>query len=456
VEVLEKLLAIVLSLAILGQAIVIRRLVGTWLIPACIFSLFWFAYTFVPLVALFVVPIEPLAIAYILLACTLFSLTALGPDWHAAMRVRQNAGARFRYDTPFLRHLFHATTALVLLCQLADLLIQGFSPMDVVLNPLGTAAEYTARRYAEDLEKNVFAQLGLLLAYPAATMGGLLYGARAQGQPGYRTLLLAVLPSLAMMLIQGAKGTVFLAVFMIWGGVLLTRIERGEFTLIDQAGIKRLLFYCLLAFPFLLVSFLSRMLDSLDGGAEIVQQLLRYFASYTSAHLYAFSDWFSYWTLGNSVMEYQQDEDAYGFYTFMALFKLAGSSKTVPMGVYDEYFVYADLLQTNIYTFFRGLIQDFSVGGALCLITCSGFLLHWSYWRLLVCGKPILSAAVFVFSVAYFYTSFIISLLIWNNVYAGLLLLALFLRLNEEWCRRFGSAASPAPGPALQAICSKP
>lgn len=455
-EILDKLLAIVLSLAILGQAIVIRRLVGTWLVPACIFSLFWFAYTFVPLVALFFVPIEPLAIAYILLACTLFSLTALGPDWQAAMRARQNAGSRFRYDTPFLRHVFHATTALILLCQLADLLIQGFSPVDVVLNPLGTAAEYTARRYAEDLEKNIFAQLGLLFAYPAATIGGLLYGARAQGDTGYRTLLLAVLPSLAMMLIQGAKGTVFLAVFMIWGGVLLTRIERGEFTLVDQGGVKRLLFYCLLAFPFLLLSFLSRMLNSMDGGAEVVQQLVRYFASYTSAHLYAFSDWFSYWTLGSSVMEYVLEEDAYGFYTFTALFKLLGSSKTVPMGSYDEYFVYAELLQTNIYTVFRGLIQDFSVGGALCFVTVSGFLLHWSYWRLLVGRSPFFSAAIFVFSIAYFYTSFFISLLIWNNVYAGFLLLAFFLRLNGESCRRCALADSPAPGAVPPAVCSKP
>ncbi len=455
-DILEKLLAIVLALAILGQAFVVRRMVGTWLMPACLFSLFWFAYTFVPLVALFVVPVEPLAVGYILVACTLFSLTALGPNWQAAVHARQRTSARLRYDTPFLRGVFYSSTALILLFQFVDVLIQGFSPVDVLLSPLRTAAEFTARRYADDLERNLFAQAGLLLTYPAAAVGGMLYGGRDGRETGHRTLLLAILPSLAMMLIQGAKGTVFLAVFMIWGGALLTRIERGDVSILAEGGLKRLLSYCLLAFPFLLLSFLSRMLGSMEGGADVSQQLLRYFASYTSAHLYAFSDWFSYWTLGSGTMEYGHDEDAYGFYTFMALFKLFGSSKTVPMGTYDEYFVFAELLQTNIYTIFRGLIQDFSLGGALCFVTCSGFLLHWAYWRLLVCRRPFFSAAIFVFSIAYYYTSSFISLLIWSNVYVAFFLLVLFLHLNDQWCRRFDRRGGASQAAGQAAICSKP
>jgi len=89
-------------------------------------------------------------------------------------------------------------------------------------------------------------------------------------------------------------------------------------------------------------------------------------------------------------------------------------------------------------------------------VTVSGFLLHWSYWRLLVGRSSFFSAAIFVFSIAYFYTSFFISLLIWNNVYAGFLLLAFFLRLNGESCRRCALADSPAPGAVPPAVCSKP
>src|SRR6266436_455289 len=61
----EKCFALVFSLMILGQAYLVRRYVGTWLFPACIFGLFWFGFTFFPLAILFWVPVNPYAIAFI-------------------------------------------------------------------------------------------------------------------------------------------------------------------------------------------------------------------------------------------------------------------------------------------------------------------------------------------------------------------------------------------------------
>src|SRR5437773_7659205 len=81
---IEKSLALVFSLMILGQAYLVRRHVGTWLFPACLFGLFWFGYTFFPLAVLFWVPAHPAAIAFLFLCTVAFSMGSLFFDWKTA------------------------------------------------------------------------------------------------------------------------------------------------------------------------------------------------------------------------------------------------------------------------------------------------------------------------------------------------------------------------------------
>src|SRR5437762_982638 len=103
----EKILAIIFSLMILGQAAVLRLWVGTWIFPACLFALFWFLFTFIPLVGLLTVPIEPLAVGFILLCCVTFSLTALGFSWRHTLEVHRVSGDRAQYDSWFIRWCFY-------------------------------------------------------------------------------------------------------------------------------------------------------------------------------------------------------------------------------------------------------------------------------------------------------------------------------------------------------------
>src|SRR5713226_639943 len=83
-DVFEKCLALVFSLMILGQAYLVRRSVGSWLFPACLFGLFWFGYTFVPLAILFWVPVNPYATGFLFVCTLAFSLGSLAFDWKAA------------------------------------------------------------------------------------------------------------------------------------------------------------------------------------------------------------------------------------------------------------------------------------------------------------------------------------------------------------------------------------
>ena len=64
-EGLYKFVAIALSLLIFAQAYSIRMAVGTYIFPACLFALAWFLFTFLPLVILFDVPVNPISILYL-------------------------------------------------------------------------------------------------------------------------------------------------------------------------------------------------------------------------------------------------------------------------------------------------------------------------------------------------------------------------------------------------------
>lgn len=433
--VIEKIMAIIFSLLILGQAVLVRRLVGTWIFPACLFGLFWFLYTFIPLVSLLTVPVDPYGVAYILLCCLIFSATALGFNWRDAFARNRNRTERSNYGSPFIRLTFYGMTAVVVVTLLINILLQGFSLSALISNPLETANLYIARRYSDDLVSNVFSQISVVLTYPAAILGGLVYANRPPGNKGVVTILLTMLPSVLVMLIQGAKGTLFLVISMFWAGILICKTSRGEKDLFSKGALKKLALYFVILLPVVVASFMARGLYEADDTGVIVNGLIRYFASYSCAHLYAFSDWFAYQVLGTSSMSYASDEGAGGFYTFMALFMLFGSSKVAPPGVYDDYFEFGEILMTNIYTMFRGLIQDFGMAGSLVFMVMLGLLLHTAFWYQLTSKRSPFSASTFVHSVGFFYMSFGVSLLMYNSIYASFLLVALIFLINDSFSK---------------------
>lgn len=430
-EIFDKILAITFSLMILFQGYLVRLHVGTWLFPACIFSLFWFGYTFIPLVVLFFVPVNPLSIGYIFLCCVSVSIPSFFVRWEAAFLISKNRKNKANLESPFIRFSFWGCVTASLTCLSVNTVIQGFSLYDVVFNLLETAAEYTARRYSDDLKLNVFGQLSIVLAYPAAIFGGILYDSGDRKKANEKLIFFALAPAILVMLIQGAKGMLFLVIALFWSGVVYSKLNRGEYGLVQRKSVKRTIAYAALIFPVVVVSFLARGLYGVDDNQYVVSALIKYFASYSSAHIYAFSDWFSSVTGGVSTLRYVEDFHANGFYTFMAIFYFLGGGKEMPPGIYDEYFHYGELIESNIYTMYRGLVNDFGLAGSFLFMMTVGMVLSICYWRVLVSKNSFISSSIVLHSIGCFYTSYIISLLIWNSVYASFLIVLMVLFVNS-------------------------
>ena len=87
--------------------------------------------------------------------------------------------------------------------------------------------------------------------------------------------------------------------------------------------------------------------------------------------------------------------------------------------------------ETNIYTIFRGLILDFGLVGGIIVLALIGRAAHWAFYRVVAMKGSPLGASVYIHSIGFCYSSFVISLLIWDSVYASVMLVAVGLFLNS-------------------------
>lgn len=428
---LTKLLCLVLSAGLLYHVYVIRKHSGTWLTPAGIWSIIWFMFTFIPLLAAPSAPVNPLAILYILVASVVFSLPAFTTRWQAI-----GAGAQFDsadlYRTKFLQLSFYAVSAVAVISVALNLAAQGVSIDRLMSDFLSVTSDLIVDRYTESTIESVFAQISNIFTYCSAAIGGLVFFGAKTSRAKILIIASAMTPSLALMAIAGAKGTIFLCISIFYGSMLAARARLGGNQIIDKRTIIGSLIALACLLPFVLVSFLARGISGPGNTMDLSDALYRLFISYSSAHIYAFSDWFSWYIGQESSLNFASEDITGGFYTFMSIFKLLGSTKVVPPGYYGEYFQYSWFLQTNIYTVFRGLVTDFSLIGSIVFMYVAGFAANLIFISLMRAKSASWSIALYSLFCGLVYTSFLISVFVWNSMYPVFAIVGVVLKINSE------------------------
>lgn len=454
-DVLSKFAALGLSSLMLAVAYGARQVSGTWLAPACLYCVAWFLFTFLPLLALLDAPANPLAIAYILATCIAFALPTLATRWPEVFAYAATGPhAELLFNTRFLRISFYFFAIVAVVTLLINASIQGVKISRLTTNFFEVSNSLIADRYSENLVSNVFAQASNIASYTSVALGGLVIGGCRSWKGRLAVIASAMLPALIVMIVFGAKGMIFLCIAMFYGGTLVRGLRRGDGRLISARTLFLSIVIALLVIlPATTISFIARGLYE-DGSTQgIIDGLKRYFISYTSAHLFAFADWFSWYSGQGSSLLYAKEEVTGGFYTFMSIFKLLGSDRYVPPGVYTEYYQYGYYVQSNVYTIFRGLITDFTIGGSLAITMISGFICNSVFKVMIHSETASWSIAFYISALGFIYSSFIISLLIWNSIYPTFFLIGLILMLNSEFAEVSAARERPelpSPGQALQ------
>ncbi|HLZ12315.1 MAG TPA: O-antigen polymerase [Candidatus Acidoferrum sp.] len=451
--VLNKCLALLFSVMILGQAYLVRRHVGTWLFPSCIFGLFWFGYTFFPLAVLFWVPVQPYGVAFIFICTVAFSMAAMVFDWKTAFeRNAQKRGtATVVYGNSFLKALFYISTISSLLFLALNSFAQGFSLRDLLFDLYASAAAYAEMRYSQDLSSNAFNPLSIIFTYMGVILGGLLFPSMETKIGRCIVLVLSFLPSILVAVTQSAKGLLFLCVVFFYAGLLVYRASEGTLRLFKKGNIKWLMIFMAVLISTVTISFVSGGLYKIEDVESLAGELISRFATYALGHLYAFSDWFAFVVGIHSDVIYSHEGATHGFYTFAPLFKLLGSHKVLPLGNFDDIYSFGDLINTNIFTMFRGLIQDFGIIGSVLFMLLTGFLFHWAFRTMLLKRVPVFTVGIFVLMMGYFYLSFGISLLISNSIYVTFFLTWIILQSNKLIAERSGRLLPRSQVPTIAA-----
>lgn len=129
------------------------------------------------------------------------------------------------------------------------------------------------------------------------------------------------------------------------------------------------------------------------------------FVSYALGHVPAFDYWFGNYA---SNIDY-----TYGKYTFLGIFQALGISAR-EQGVFSE-MVYAGPIETNVYTMFRGIINDFGIYGGVAFFIFFGFIAGYAYKSVLNHHSISILAKV-ILAGTYFFISFSAFISVWTYV----------------------------------------
>lgn len=380
---------------------------------------------------MFEVPINPWAVGYLSLLVIVFSWTFVFFNWKKAFSNNlEKPAVNEVYDTKLLGLILWLSIFFSIVFSIMVMLVQGFSLSELYEDIVLVAAKYAVSRYASEVVYSAYGPLSLGFAYLAVLIAGLIFGS-TQSNSRKKWVLLAFLPSIIIMVTQSAKGSFFGSIFYFLGGILVTSIQQNKLELF-KANIVRIIFkissFSAVLFIF---SLMSRGLQDENDVGGFLEKLRFLLASYFFGHLYNFSEWIDVYWDGFNNSKFDISHYYYGFYTFTSIYRFFGYQKVTPDAVYDEYNNIQDLMESNVYTIFRGMVMDFGILGTVFFIFLLGLLLHLCFYVFLNSKRPLISLVLTIFMIVVFYYSFIISVLTWNIVPFVLILFILLLKFNS-------------------------
>lgn len=365
-----------------GLTLYCRTRVRNWLVPSAFFGLFWFCFVAASLLAVDhrVPGLGMWALVSLIAAVQLGSM--LGEIQEEQTDGEETKGSETRREqnhvalaeTVQLEHITRlrvlpacvlltlgATAALIYFAFYSlDLFHQSFSFITLVQ----MAARWTLLRYDGFLDPWPL-RLAAIWVYPPALLGGILFPL-SRNFRDKSIAIASLLPGLVLTALSGGRAA-FLVAGVCWlGGCWSTRACRPG----TRRGFLNLKSGLLLGAGAVALLMLYAGVNSLRGAKDTsdARDLSLDFNSaqirnYMFGMPAAFAEWFD---------RDQQDSVKWGALTFPGPFALLGIRQRT-LGTYTDAAPTFGLESTNIFTIFRGLVQDFTLGGAFLISGLWGF-----------------------------------------------------------------------------------
>lgn len=368
---LQWLLSVPPALLLVVLALVSRKQQGTWFAPGAFFALVWSLFVWAPLLLVNDVGVWPGAVWWIALSATVLSLgstvgMATANAWGKADAVKIPVSA-IRW--PGLEWFVVVSTLLGFVA--VFVFISRTKSGLHLFSSLGALCQsgrdfYLSRNRAQlsGLSEPLPARLLLTATYLSALLGGLMLATRSSGTRRWIALL-PVLPAVGVAAILTTRSSITFAVILLAASYFAARVAAS-------AGRERLLTPAkLFAFTgtvlaVLTLSVLLQMCRSQYLNPSQSVEVLAGFRFDALGYLAVFSAWFQQGGWHPSRL-------SFGAFSFAGLFDLLRLKGRVP-GLYTESLLLGPHNHpVNIFTVFRGLLEDFGPIGALLLLLGVGF-----------------------------------------------------------------------------------
>lgn len=360
---------------------------GSWFAPGAFFSLVWVVNVLVLLLLAPDQDVWPGVIAVVWIATVVVyvgSIMGVGgirvPNLlvQRVVRIEKDANITESINTPIVSSALGNGTiffglmgcmAVIALIKSEGYGIEDLFSVDAVA---GMARAFSKARYGEEFKPPAIVQLFLVFMYASALFGGA-WCACATTKLARLLAFFPFLPAILLTLVQTTRSvTLFQIVFWLsayWGmRIYIDEPGRPFFTkkfilLVPVIGSTAFLGFSMVL--------LARHGLTLDSLAPIIWPRFR--ADFIG-HLVAFGEWFK-------SEKYAELSPSFGAITFGGIFEVLGIRKRA-LGMYEDVVdigVEEFATDTNIYTVFRGLIEDFTLPGTLAMLFLIGFAAGYGY-----------------------------------------------------------------------------
>lgn len=250
------------------------------------------------------------------------------------------------------------------------------------------------QRYYGETNSAFISKILLVFTYFSPLIGGmqLFYSNNLKNR---LISILALLPAFLTIMTQNTKSGWLAALFLFTTGYVVANInEHGAF----KFNIKYLTYGLIAIIICLGIAYLSMLMRIGSFEISTVKLVNEKFMVYAFGHISAFDTWFG----SMPIIDY-----SYGIKTFYGLADFFGIS-TREQGVFTN-FIFIGHFATNVYTVFRGLVEDFGIFGSGVTIFLYGFVSTLSYE--LIVKRRVETLNIFILAGFYFMCmySFIIS-----------------------------------------------
>ncbi len=360
------ILPLVLSSVLVMFAALMRLLTGTWLQPGSFFALFWSFAGILPLIFAPNEHVEPNVFVWLLAASAAVSLgTAIGNGGFKTRKATVPSPATDR-ELAVFSLLLVAAIVLGLGSSLAFLRSNSVAVSELFsLEKLVVASNQAY--FAQYLETGAptpspITQALLPFVYLAPALGGIVFELRREWK--WKIIALAsYLPAFAVTILQTTKAAVLFAIILWLSGYFATRLRSGKLKVFTTGH----LLVALVVGGGLGVFFLAVSLARLAStDVSLINVVMLKLVSAAFGHMTVFSQWLTEYLAGPY-------DPTLGTVTFAGPLEMLGFGHRIP-GLFDSIIDLVAGETSNIYTAFRPLIQDFTIPGALLVLTLLGMI----------------------------------------------------------------------------------